>query len=81
MTKTKKFNFDDKVENALNAEDSDEDIAAEYVENEKVEQECEERCSYGLELEEQENYLMQHIFDDVIDNPCCSGGGVVRNGK
>ena len=72
MTKAKKLDIDDKVENALNVEDSDEDIVAEYVESEIVEQEYEERCSSGLELEDQENYLMQHIFDDVIDNPCCS---------
>ena len=67
---TKRFNFDDKVEDTLNAEDSDEEIAAEYVEREMIEQEYEERCSSELELEGHD--LIQNIFDEVIDNPCCS---------
>ena len=72
MTKAKELDFDDKVENALNAEDSDEDIAAEYMESERVEQEYEERCSSELKLENQEKNLVQSIF--VV-------GLVVRGGK
>jgi hypothetical protein len=68
----KELDFDDKIEKALNEADSDEDIAAEYVQSELVKQECEERYCYGVELEEVENDLLQKIFDDIIDNPCCS---------
>jgi len=43
-----KPDFDDVVESSLNEEKSDEDIVAEYVENEKIDEEYAERCLSGV---------------------------------
>jgi len=55
-----KLDFDDIVENALNEENSEKNIVAEYVENEIMEQ--------GLE----KLSLMKRITGSYTDIPCCS---------
>lgn len=68
-----KLDFDDDVENALNDGDSEEDIVAEYVESEKVEDDYEAQCLSGVDpVEEKETSLMKSISGYLVDNPCCS---------
>lgn len=69
----RKLDFDDDIENALNDEDSEEDIVAEYLESEKVEEDIEERCLSGVSpIEEKEPSLIKKISQHLGDNPCCS---------
>lgn len=63
-----KLDFDDIVENALNEENSEEDIVAEYVENEISEQEHKELCL----SEEKKHSLINQIIKSFSNNPCCS---------
>ena len=60
--KTKLFDFDDIVEIALNHENSEEDIIAEFVENEKMD----------LRFKEEEQSLFKRINLSIAESPCCS---------
>jgi len=69
----RKLDFNDDLENALNVEDSEEDIVAEYLESEKVEKDYEERCLSGVSpIEIKETSLMKKISQHLVNNPCCS---------
>ncbi len=65
--------FDDAVESSLTEEESEEDIVAEYVEDEKVDEEYVERCLLGLNTsKEAPVYLVQKISEYLLDGPCCT---------
>ncbi|MCP4055356.1 MAG: hypothetical protein GY739_20410 [Mesoflavibacter sp.] len=66
-----KSDFDDAVESSLNEEESEEDIVAEYVENEKIEEDYTKRCLLGANPEEPISLLRQ-VSDYHIDCPCCT---------
>jgi len=68
-----KSDFDDIVENALNEENSEEDLVAEYVENEILEQEHEDVCeSGGCQTEAEEHALLKRMTKSFAESPCCS---------
>ena len=69
-----KPNFDDVVESSLNEEKSEEDIVAEYVENEKIDEEYAERCLSGVNTTEESSVsLVQKISKYLLNGPCCTG--------
>ena len=67
----KKSDFDDAVESSLNEEESEEDIVAEYVENEKIDDDYAKRCLLGANIEEPISLLRQ-VSEYHIDGPCCT---------
>ena len=60
--KAKSIDFDDIIENTLNEENSEEDIVAEFVENEIMEQ----------GQKEEEHSFIKRINMSIDDDPCCS---------
>ena len=67
-----KSDFDDAVESSLNEEESDEDIVAEYVENEKIDEEYAERCLLGTTPIEEPISLVRQVSEYLLDSPCCT---------
>ena len=67
-----KSDFDDAVESSLNEEESDEDIVAEYVENEKIDEEYAERCLLGANPIEEPISLVRQVSEYFLDSPCCT---------
>ncbi len=66
--------FDDAVESSLNEEESEENIVAEYVENEKNDEEYSERCLSGVNTTEESSVsLAQKISEYLSNGPCCTG--------
>ena len=62
--KNKLLDFDDIIEIALNQENSEEDIIAEFVENEKMDMD--------LRFKEEELSLFKRANLSIADSPCCS---------
>ena len=62
-----KSDFDDAVESSLNEEESDEDIVAEYVENEKIDEEYAERCLLGTTPIEEPISLVRQVSEYLLD--------------
>jgi len=67
-----KSDFYDVVEFSLNEEESCEDIVAEYVEDEIINEEYTQRCSLGASAIEEPISLMDKISEYLSDSPCCS---------
>ena len=67
-----KSDFDDAVESSLNEEESDEDIVAEYVENEKIDEEYAERCLLGTTPIEEPISLVRQVSEYLLDGHCCT---------
>ncbi len=67
-----KSDFDDAVESSLNEEESEEDIVAEYVENEKIDEEYAERCLSGANPAEEPVSLVRQVSEYLSYSPCCT---------
>ena len=67
-----KSDFYDVVEFSLNEEESCEDIVAEYVEDEIIDEEYTQRCSLEASSIEEPISLMDKISEYLSDSPCCS---------
>jgi len=65
---TIKKDYTDAVETSINEEDSDEDIVTEYVENEKIDEEYEKRCSPIKDTA----YFLKQVSEHLLDTPCCT---------
>lgn len=67
-----KSDFDDAVEFSLGEEESsEEDITAEYVENEKIDEEYAKRCLSGSPLVKPGS-IVQQVSEYLSDSPCCT---------
>jgi len=64
--------FDDAVESSLNEEESEEDIVAEYVANERIDEEYAERCFVGTNPIEEPISLVQQVSEYLLHSPCCT---------
>jgi hypothetical protein len=64
------LDIDDETENAINEEDSDKEIAAEYTENDGIEQEAEEQ--YSTAEDRNKFSLIKQISEYLNEKPCCS---------
>ena len=64
------MDIDDETENAINEEDSDKEIAAEYTENDGIEQEAEEQ--YSTAKDRNKFSLIKQISEYLNEKPCCS---------
>ena len=69
MEKKLKFDFYDAAEDAMNEIESEEDMSAEYMENEEIEQEYEIQDGYGIETK---GMLLKRISDYLTNKLCCS---------
>ncbi|MCP4397276.1 MAG: hypothetical protein GY801_08265 [bacterium] len=64
--------FDDAVESSLNEEESEEDMVAEYVENEKIDEEYVERCLLGTNPIAEPISFVQQVSEYLSHSPCCT---------
>lgn len=68
-----KLDFDDDIENAINNGDSEEEIAAEYAENEIAEQDNKEGwLLQSPQDERKESLLVKRVADYLSEKPCCN---------
>lgn len=71
----KKINFDEHLEKVLNTHFSEEDIVAEYIDDEIIREECEERYkNSGVDTDEQTNFIWKTISEYQTDSLCCTKG-------
>ncbi len=76
MSRINEVDFDEHLEKVLNTGYSEEDFVAEYLESERITQECEERYkgSGSHDTDEQVHSIRKMISEFLSDSPCCTKG-------